>query len=134
MTEYELVDKYVDTLKAKGYEVATEVSNLYRSADVAFINSNDEVVIVEAKLSSVGHAIKQASTHLLAADLVYILTPKKSHRKKFLSGLKEKGIGLLHYKDNKFIEVVTPRHNKTWYIVRRKVVAQIKEGDAWKNM
>jgi len=96
MNERELVNSIVKFLKAKGYTVATEVANLYRSADIAVLDDEENIWIIECKLSSIGRAILQSKIHKISADKVFIGTIYKNTRESTLDRIKEEGLGLIY--------------------------------------
>lgn len=96
MNEKEVVVQIVKSLKASGYTVATEISNLYRSADIALIDDNGSVWVIECKISDISKAIRQLETHKLSADKVFIGTPYRKTKPSTLRRIKEAGIGLLY--------------------------------------
>jgi hypothetical protein len=104
MKEKELVNLFVESLTNKGYVVATEVANLYRSADIAFIDDNDLVCIVECKISNMSQAIEQVKTHKIAADRVLIVTWHKKTRPDILTKIRNAGIGLIYINQDGSIE------------------------------
>jgi len=94
LKESELVELIVKDLMEKGCLVATEVANFHRSADIAAIDIG-AILIIEAKISNVGQAIKQLQTHALSADYVYLAMPEKKISDRFDIILKELGIGII---------------------------------------
>lgn len=95
MTEKSLVNKLTKFLKSCNYEVAVEVANFYRSADIAVIDNNKKVWVIECKISSLKQAVRQLQVHKLAADKLYIATVKKNIRNETKQMLKKSGIGLI---------------------------------------
>lgn len=96
MTEKVVVEKLVTNLRQKGYKVATEVANFYRSADIAVIDSEDKVWIIECKLSKISHAIQQLKTHRLSADKVFIGTISRRTKSETLDRIKAENVGLIY--------------------------------------
>lgn len=129
MSEQTIVNAVVDMLTVDGFTVATEVANFYRSADVGALAGNGDVWVVECKVSSIGQAIKQAKTHKLSADKVFIATFYKKTREITLRKIREAGLGLLYVMPNGSISkpVEKPQRNKPWRLARKKLSKRISE-------
>lgn len=78
-------------------EIKQEVPFLSRCIDVVFINTLDEIVTIEFKVSKWRHAIEQASNHKLGADKAYICLPKRHITKALSEAVTTAGLGLLIY-------------------------------------
>jgi len=96
MDEKTIVIGIAGNFKSQGYLVATEIPNFHRCADIALINSDDEIWIIECKISNMGKAIEQGKTHRLSADKVYIGTNYKKTSKEIRNRLKHEGLGLIY--------------------------------------
>lgn len=96
MSEEFIVQVISNYLTRKGYFVANEISNLYRSADIVAVNEGNEVIVVECKVSAINKAIRQLKTHKLAADKIYIGTFCRNTRKDTLNKIADAGIGLIY--------------------------------------
>lgn len=126
MNEKIIVQTIVEYLKLKGYKVATEVANLHRSADIAAIDKNGNVVIIECKVSNIRKAIEQIKTHMNSADRVYIGIPSRNNWKKTLSTFNELGIGLIHVNNDGSIDMISEsKENIPWHITRNKIKERI---------
>ncbi len=94
MGEGAIVKVVVETLRGKGYKVATEVANFNRSADIAAIDPSGFVVVVECKMSNIRQALTQMRTHKHSADRLYIATPCRNMRSSTIEAIKDAGLGL----------------------------------------
>ena len=129
MSEQTIVNAIVDTLTVDGFTVATEVANFYRSADVGAIAGNGDVWVIECKVSSIGQAIKQAKTHKLSADKVFIATFCKKTREITLGRIREAGLGLLYVMPDGSVSepVERPQRNKPWGLAKKRLSKRILE-------
>ena len=129
MTEQAIVNAIVDTLTIDGFTVATEVANFYRSADVGALARNGDVWVVECKVSSIGQAIKQAKTHRLSADKVFIATFYKNTREITLRRIRDAGLGLLYVMPDGSVSktVEQPKRNTPWGLARKRLSERILE-------
>ena len=129
MTEQVIVNAVVDTLMVDGFTVATEVANFYRSADVGALARNGEVWVVECKASSIGQAIKQAKTHKLSADKVFIATFYRKTREVTLERIREAGLGLFYVMPDGSVSdpVERPKQNRPWGLARKRLSQRIVE-------
>jgi hypothetical protein len=94
MYEAFVADAVKRQLESEGYIVATEVANFHRSADIAAISPENEVVIVECKISDMKRAVAQSRTHQLSADRVMMATPYRVLKAGTVDSIKRHGIGL----------------------------------------
>ena len=129
MSEESIVNAIVETLREEGFTVATEVANFYRSADVGALARNGDVWVVECKVSSIGQAIKQAKTHKLSADKVFIATFYKNTREKTLGRIRDAGLGLLYVMPDGSVSkpVERPKRNTPWGLARKRLSERILE-------
>ena len=130
MNERMIVNRIVEDLQAKGYKVKTEVANFYRSADIAVIDNEENIWIIECKVSSIGQAINQLKTHKLSADKVFIGTLYRNTKESTLNKIKEAGIGLIYVMTdgsiNKVIE--EPNESNPWAPARERLLHRIIGG------
>lgn len=112
LTEYELVQK-VKPFFSKEYEVYEEVKIFTRSIDVV-LKKDDVITSIEFKLSDWKKAFEQILDYQLVTDYSYLCIPKKNLRKSTLDILKERGIGLLAYDNQKGLleELIEPLPSK----------------------
>jgi len=129
MTEQAIVNAVVETLTTDGFTVATEVANFYRSADVGALARNGDVWVVECKVSSIGQAIKQAQTHKLSADKVFIATFHRKTRAPTLHRIREAGLGLFYVMPDGSLSkpVERPKRNSPWGLARKRFLKRILE-------
>jgi len=129
MTENNIVDAVVNTLKNKGFKVATEVANFYRSADIGALDNYGNVWVVECKVANIGRAIEQSKTHKLSADKVFIATFCKKMKEPTLCKIKEAGIGLLYVMSDGSLSkhIDAPGENKPWALARERLLNRIIE-------
>ncbi len=129
MTEQAIVNAVVETLMVDGFTVATEVANFYRSADIGALSRNGDVWVVECKVSNIGQAIKQAKTHKLSADKVFIATFYKKTREITLRRIREAGLGLFYVMPDGSVSkpVERPKRNRPWGLARKKLSKRILE-------
>lgn len=129
MREKTIVNAVVDTLTIDGFTVATEVANFYRSADVGALARNGDVWVVECKVSSIGQAIKQARTHKLSADKVFIATFYKNTRETTLRKIRDAGLGLFYVMPDGSVRktVEQPKRNTPWELARKRLSERILE-------
>ena len=98
--ERRVVNAITRALRRDGFLVATEVANFYRSADIAAIDQNGQVWIIECKISNIGQAIVQSRTHRLSANRVYIGVPQRKMRPTTLEKVRQAGIGLIYVRSD----------------------------------
>ncbi|MFI5253235.1 MAG: hypothetical protein ACHQQQ_12485 [Bacteroidota bacterium] len=129
MTERLIVDAIVDYLKGLGFKVATEVPNFYRSADVAAIDPNGEIWIIECKLSNVKQALTQSKVHLLSADKVFIGMPFREPKQETMDKIRRSGVGLLYVMPDGSIDIAIDdtKIKHTWFPARNKLIQRIAE-------
>ena len=129
MNEIALVNSIVNELKSYGYTVNTEVPNLYRSADIALLDNDGEIWVIECKISDISKAIEQSKTHMLSADKVFIGTPYKKTKEKTINKLKEAGIGLIYLMNDGSINIALKESNKNnpYKPIRDKLLQRIWE-------
>lgn len=129
MNEQIIVDAVVNTLMDDGFTVATEVANFYRSADVGVLAKNGDVWVVECKVSGISQAIKQAKTHKLSADKVYIATFYKNTREITLRKIRDAGLGLLYMMPDGSVSkpIEQAKRNKPWGLAKKKLLRRIIE-------
>lgn len=99
-----VVEAVVRSLRRKGFQVNTEVPNFHRSADVAAVDRQGNVWVIECKVSSLGRAIEQCVTHKLAADKVLVATPYRKTRDGTVQKLRTAGLGLMYVMPDGSIE------------------------------
>lgn len=125
MAEKLLVDSLVVHFLGKGFKVVTEVANLYRSADIALIDNEENIWIIECKVSDIGKAIRQLRTHRLSADRIFIGTFYKKTKKSTLERIKNEGIGLIYLMpDGNVIESPSETTNKRPWEPARNVLRE----------
>jgi hypothetical protein len=129
MSEKAIVSAVVNALEGKGFKVATEVANFYRSADVGAVDCEGNVWVVECKVSNIGRAIEQAKIHRLAANKVFVATGQKKLREVSLSKIRKAGLGLLYVmEDGSISEAIgEPYSNEPWELARRELLERIME-------
>jgi hypothetical protein len=127
-TEREIVSLVVKHLKTQGFTVATEVADFHRSADVAAIDAQGYVVVIECKLNAIAKAIRQTRTHKLAADRVFVATTKKASRRATIERFRREGIGLIYVSENGDLEIIVPHlaDGKTWEPANNRLRDRIK--------
>ena len=124
----ELVILLVNALKKKGYTVATEVPNCYRSTDIAVIDNKGLTWAIECKMSNIKQALRQLMVQVYAADFVYIAMPLKKTREVSLEQIKKRGFGLLYVRENgEVIEKIKPLHNDIYIAYKNKFMTGIYE-------
>jgi hypothetical protein len=129
MKEKKIVDSLLEFLNRKKYMVATEVANLYRSADIAVLDDKGKVWVIECKVSSISKAIKQLKTHKLSADKVFIGTIYRRTKKSTINCIKEAGIGLIYIMPDGSIKeaIDESSENIPWEPARKILIERIKE-------
>lgn len=128
--ERTIVNAIVNALERKGFRVATEVANFYRSADVGAVDTEGNIWVVECKVSNMGRAIAQSKMHKISADRVFIATFFKQTRESTLRRIREAGIGLLYVMSDGSVSepIEEPVENSTWGLAREKLLKRIMEG------
>lgn len=129
MGESFLVLNIISYLRSCGYKVATEIPNFHRSADIVAVDQENNLIIIECKVSSISQAIKQLKTHRNAADKVYLGTLLRRTKKSTLSLLSDAGIGII-YVNNRgsvciFCEPST--ENEPWLPAKEKLLNRMEE-------
>ncbi len=129
MREGEIVNFIVSSLKAEGYTVATEVANLYRCADIAVLDHENNIWVIECKVSSIGQAIIQSKTHKLSADKVFIGTNYRKTKDTTLRKIKEAGLGLIYVMPDGSVskEIDVKTDNKTWLPIKEILRDRIRK-------
>lgn len=94
--ERKLVDIILNYYLSKGFKAAIEIPACYNSVDIGVINNKNELLMIEAKISSMTRVIEQDKWHDMYADFILIATPKKNHRKNIVKKISELGFGLIH--------------------------------------
>ncbi len=120
----------VKSLKNKGFRVAKEVPNLYRCADIAAIDNREENIwIIECKISSISKAIEQSKTHKLSADKVYICTIFRKTREDTIKKIKQAGLGLIYIMPDDSIKIAFKHSvkNNPWIISKEQLRERILE-------
>ncbi len=119
-SEIDMVNKAVKIYKKQGFLVTTEVPFLHRSIDLVYKKA-EELISIEFKLSNWKRAIKQAESHLLGSNKVYIciLKPKKGLSPLLQAEIENSPIGLLFFDpDEETIEEIKPAEisQKIWAV------------------
>jgi len=127
MQERVIVDAIVKGLRNLGFTVATEVANFYRSADIAVLDDDGNVSVIECKVSSMGRAIEQSKTHKLAADKVYIGTFHRNTKESTLKRIKQAGLGLIYVMPDGVVctDVIKPGKGNPWQPARQRLLKRI---------
>ncbi len=126
-SEDEVVDIIIAHLKSKGFVVAKEVANFYRSADIAAISPSGEVWIVEGKLASMKHAVKQLEVHKQSAERVFIGTPFRKLKQKTKKMLDKEAIGLIFTNESSVVEIsVCTKTHIPWGPSRKALMSRIR--------
>ena len=130
MKENNIVNAVVNTLKNKGFKVATEVANFYRSADIGALDNYGNVWVVECKVANIGRAIEQSKTHKLSADKVFIATLQRKTKEVTLRRIREAGVGLIYVMSDGSVSepIEEPGRNEPWGLARKKLLSRIMEG------
>ena len=125
--EKELVKAIASRLAHLGYCVATEVANFHRSADIAAIDSNGCIWIIECKVSSMKKAIQQSKTHKLSADKVFIGTSYKNTKSVTINKIREEGLGLIYVMPNGEIQIAVDEQkgSNPWQPARERLRQRI---------
>jgi len=131
MIEQVIVESISGALRDEGFKVAIEVANLYRSADVAAIDTKGDIWIIECKVTSIGRAIEQLKTHKISADKVFIGTYYRKTRDITLKKIKDAGMGLIYVMpDGSLYEFVkAPNNTNLWKPARERLLKRIQEAD-----
>ena len=139
MKESQIVNIVVKSLKDNGFRVATEVPNLYRSADVAAIDSEENIWVIECKISSISKAIEQLQTHKLSADKVFIGTIFRKTRENTIKKIKQAGVGLIYIMPDSSVNIAFGNTIKInpWNISKeklRKRILEVKNGTTYLSL
>ncbi len=123
MPEKDVVEAIVGNLTKMGFNVATEVPNLYRSANIAAVDISGNVWVIECKISSIGRAIHQLRIHQLGADMVFVGTPYRETREETLEMIRQAGVGLIYLMpDGSITEAIKPVcSNRSWPATKEKL-------------
>jgi hypothetical protein len=129
MREQVLVDAVVKNLNTQGFVVSTEVPVFYRSADVAAVDQDGRVWVIECKISDMSRALTQTRLHKLAADRVSVATPLRKTRDSTIGKLKAAGVGLMYVLPDGRIEEAydPPESTKPWPQAREQLRRTIIE-------
>jgi len=96
LPEDSLKQVFAEHFKNLGFDVATEVANIYRSADLVVVDEDKKITIIECKISNVRKAVEQIQIHKLSADRVFIGMPFRNPRESTISMIKNACAGLLY--------------------------------------
>lgn len=131
MIEQVIVDSISGALRDEGFKVAIEVANLYRSADIAAIDTKGDIWVIECKISGIGRAIEQLKIHKISADKVFIGTYYKKTRETTLNRIKNAGIGLIYVMPDGSIyrSIKAPNNINLWKPARERLLKRIQEAD-----
>jgi len=123
MREQFVVEAVVQALSQQGFHVRTEVPNFYRSADVAAIDAEGDIWVIECKVSSMSRAIEQSKIHRLAADRVLVATPLRRTREETKNKLRCAGVGLIYVMPDGSVEEAykAPRTAHPWCLARERL-------------
>ena len=80
--------------------IKSEVPFLSRCIDAVLVDTMDNIISIEFKISKWRQAIEQANNHKLGADSAYICLPKRRITETLAAAVKEAGVGLLLYDAN----------------------------------
>lgn len=129
--EIKLVEAIVTSLKRLGYRVETEIANFHRSADIAAIDNDGFIWIIECKVSNMNRAIIQSKTHKLSADKVFIGTCHRNTKKNTLKKIREEGIGLIYVMPDGNINIAIEEttKGKPWRPARERLLKRIMEAN-----
>jgi len=130
VTEKTIVNAVVNELEGKGFRIAREVANFYRSADIGAVDHKGKVWVIECKVSNIGRAIEQSKTHKLSADKVFIATLQRKTKEVTLRRIREAGVGLLYVMSDGSVSepIEEPGLNEPWGLAREKLLSRIMEG------
>ncbi len=101
-----MVDIIIDHLRTRGFLVAKEVGNFHRSADIVAISPDQELWIIEGKLSAMKHAARQLRDHKLSADKIFVGTPMRKLKKSTKEMFDRNDIGIIFVNKDLSIEVL----------------------------
>ena len=93
-TEEQLTVLLVEYLRRNGFDVASEVPSMGQSVDVV-ARRRDALYLFEAKLNDWRRALKQAKPHLLIAEFVLVVVPRKTYSREFYELAIKSGIGVI---------------------------------------
>lgn len=111
MIERQIVNDVKRHLGERRYTVFEEVPLISRMVDVVgWLESSDELILIEAKVSNWRRALEQASIYLLCGDYVYIAMARQYVQRVDQDQLEHLGIGLLSVNAN-VVEVIEPRRS-----------------------
>jgi hypothetical protein len=118
-------------LEEAGCAVATEVANFHRSADIAAVGPNGEVIVVECKVSDMKRAVAQSITHRLSADRVMVATCRRVLKPSTISLIHGKGVGLYFVDSTGAVEVAWQPtiREAAWPLRREQLRRRILEGN-----
>jgi hypothetical protein len=124
-SEADLVVKLTEKLRAEGFVVRTEVSNMGQSADVVAMRGK-WVTVIEVKWRNWQRAVAQCRAHELIADFICIAIASVSVPSSLIEQAMISGYGILHYSQvtGEFEWVLRPRVNRDVWAPQRKYWAQ----------
>lgn len=129
--EKDIVQAIASELRSLGYQVAEEVANFHRSADIAAIDTDGSIWVVECKLSAIGRALRQIRTHKLAADKVFLGTGARKLNYSTRVRLREEGVGVIMVHSGGEVEITAVDHARgsPWAPARNRLLSRIKGRD-----
>lgn len=124
ISESVLVNAVARFFGSEGH-VYYEVPVFGKSADLV-IQSNDDLIFIEAKVDAVSRALNQCVPHELVADFVCIAIGTSKVSDNNLLKIKEKGYGLISYvpDTDECLWLLQPRRNVPGWLPARKKVMQ----------
>ena len=130
MHEAEVVKTVVDNLRSSGFQVETEMPNIYRSAVIVAVDSFSKVWVIECKISNVKRAVEQTRIHKLSADKVFIAMPFRKPRESTLQRVLDAGVGLMYVMPDGSIqtEVECPDHDMVWEPAQQLLISRMERG------
>ena len=129
MDESNIVNAIVKVLRSRGYRVATEVANFNRSADIAAIDPDGNVWVIECKVSNIKKAVEQLRTHKLSADRVCIGTFYRNTKKITLETIRKAGVGLIYVMPDGTIvkEIEEGSDNDPWRPAKNRLQRRVMD-------
>lgn len=131
MKEIELVDKFCDFLKKKGYNFKRELrkGSYHNDGYIDVVIKDDgKFVGIEAKIKNFRGALYQASYVQVLCNYSYILYPILP--KKHLDKCRKYGIGLIIPNGNEFKIVIKPKLSLRCYYISKRIIRNWNENRA----
>lgn len=122
MRESKLFNPIKLLFESRNYNIFTEINILYSCIDVIALKNNI-IISIEMKMSLTKKLIRQAYTHKLFSNYVYVAVKTKPI-KKSIDRCKKYGLGIICVKNDKAFIILESKENNDFYSNYRKILTK----------